>query len=75
MFPFPNFRKVTITRRDAKTGKLVEIPVDVEALLARDPGIDGYDIMIILHEIPMINWGVRGGQAASDVEMGFKVVI
>ena len=43
--------------------------------LARDPGIDGYDIMIILHEIPMINWGVRGGQAASDVEMGFKVVI
>ncbi len=43
--------------------------------LARDPGIDGMDIMIILYEIPMINWGIRGGQAASDVEMGFKVVI
>ncbi|MBI4323800.1 MAG: ankyrin repeat domain-containing protein, partial [Chloroflexi bacterium] len=26
--PFPDFTKVTITRRDAKTGKLTEIPVD-----------------------------------------------
>lgn len=43
--------------------------------LAANPGIDGNDITIILSEIPMINWGIRGGQAASDVDLGFKVVI
>jgi hypothetical protein len=32
--PFPDFSKVTITRRDPKTGKLAEIPVDVAALVA-----------------------------------------
>lgn len=43
--------------------------------LAASPGIDGSDITIILSEIPMINWGIRGGQAASDLDLGFKVVI
>ncbi len=32
--PFPDFSKVTITRRDPKTGKLTDIPVDVAALVA-----------------------------------------
>ncbi|MBI1334009.1 MAG: tautomerase family protein [Armatimonadetes bacterium] len=30
-------------------------------------------VTIVLHEIPTENWGIRGGQAASDVELGFKV--
>ncbi len=32
--PFPDFSKVTITRRDPKTGKLTDIPVDAAALVA-----------------------------------------
>ena len=32
--PFPDFSKVTITRRDPKTGKLNEIPVDVAASMS-----------------------------------------
>jgi hypothetical protein len=29
--------------------------------------------MITLHELPRENWGIRGGQAATDVDLGFKV--
>lgn len=32
--PFPDFSKVTITRRDPKTGKLTDISMDVAALVA-----------------------------------------
>lgn len=36
-------------------------------------GIGGNDVMIILHEEPLENWGIRGGRPASDVDLGFKV--
>lgn len=29
--------------------------------------------MIVLHEVPSENWGIRGGQAACDVSLGFKI--
>jgi len=31
------------------------------------------DILILLREADRENWGVRGGQAASDVELGFQI--
>jgi phenylpyruvate tautomerase PptA (4-oxalocrotonate tautomerase family) len=37
------------------------------------PGIVGDDVMIILHEPPKENWGIRGGRPASEVDVGFKV--
>ena len=36
-------------------------------------GIPRDHVQIVLHEIPRENWGIRGGQAASDVDLGFKV--
>ena len=30
-------------------------------------------VKIILHEIPKENWGIRGGQAGCDVELGFDI--
>ncbi len=36
-------------------------------------GINGDDIAIILQEVPLENWGVRGGKPASEVDIGFKV--
>ena len=30
-------------------------------------------VSIVLHDIPLENWGIRGGIPASDVELGFKV--
>ena len=41
--------------------------------LGENPGIDGYDILIILLEPPMDNWGIRGGKPASEVDLGFKI--
>lgn len=41
--------------------------------LGDNPGIDGHDIVIILLEPPMENWGVRGGKPASEVNFGFKI--
>ncbi|MGZ7209199.1 MAG: tautomerase family protein [Methanobacterium sp.] len=37
-----------------------------------DPGIDGEDITIVLHESPLENWGIRG-KPASEVDLGFNI--
>lgn len=41
--------------------------------LAEDPGIKGDDILIVVHEPPLENWGIRGGKPASEVDIGFKI--
>jgi phenylpyruvate tautomerase PptA (4-oxalocrotonate tautomerase family) len=35
-------------------------------------GIPRDDIVIVLREIPTENWGLRGGSAACDLELGVK---
>jgi len=36
-------------------------------------GIAASDIFILLNEQPQENWGIRGGVAACDIDLGFKV--
>jgi phenylpyruvate tautomerase PptA (4-oxalocrotonate tautomerase family) len=36
-------------------------------------GIAPEDVFIVVHEPPLDNWGIRGGQPASELELGFKV--
>ncbi len=36
-------------------------------------GIPRDHISIVIREIPQTNWGIRSGQAASDVDLGFDV--
>jgi phenylpyruvate tautomerase PptA (4-oxalocrotonate tautomerase family) len=36
-------------------------------------GVPKDGVLIVLHEVPLENWGLRGGQAASDVSFGFKI--
>ena len=36
-------------------------------------GVPGGDIKIVLAEVPAENWGIRGGHAACDIELGFEV--
>jgi phenylpyruvate tautomerase PptA (4-oxalocrotonate tautomerase family) len=38
-------------------------------------GIPKNHVKILLREIPKENWGIRGGQAGCDVELGFKVEV
>jgi phenylpyruvate tautomerase PptA (4-oxalocrotonate tautomerase family) len=35
--------------------------------------IDGSDILIVINEQPLENWGLNGGQAAVDIDLGFKI--
>jgi phenylpyruvate tautomerase PptA (4-oxalocrotonate tautomerase family) len=36
-------------------------------------GIPADHVKILLREVPAENWGIRGGQAGCDVDLGFKV--
>ena len=38
-------------------------------------GIPGDHVKILLREIAKENWGIRGGQAGCDVELGFDVEV
>jgi phenylpyruvate tautomerase PptA (4-oxalocrotonate tautomerase family) len=40
-----------------------------------DLGVPAQDILIVIHEPPMHDWGVSGGIPASEVDVGFKVDI
>jgi phenylpyruvate tautomerase PptA (4-oxalocrotonate tautomerase family) len=53
---------------DAKRTLYREIVDSLEPL-----GVPRDHISIVIREIPRTNWGIRGGQAASDVDLGFDV--
>ena len=36
-------------------------------------GIEPNDIRILLYEVPMENWGIRGGVPAFEVDLGYRV--
>ena len=55
---------------DAKRNLYRAIVNNLEAL-----GIPKDHVKILLREISKENWGIRGGQAGSDVELGFKVEV
>ena len=37
--------------------------------------VEKSNVRVILNEVEMENWGIRGGQAASEVTLGFKTDI
>ncbi len=47
--------------------------IDPRRNLERAAGVDPMRTLIVLHEPPLENWGIRGGKAATDVQIGFKV--
>ncbi len=38
-------------------------------------GIAPSDVLVVLHESPMENWGVQGGRMASEVDLGFDIQV
>jgi len=74
--PQPEYR--TIVTVDCFAGRSIEakrrlFTAIVEKLEVH--GIPGDHVTTILHEIPLQNWGLRGGRAASDVDLGFTVQV
>ncbi|HVU52877.1 MAG TPA: tautomerase family protein [Polyangia bacterium] len=55
---------------DAKRALYKAIADRFEAL-----GVPRLDVFIVLHEEPRENWGLRGGVAGCDVELGFDVEV
>lgn len=53
---------------DAKRALYRGVVENLEAL-----GIPKDHVKILLREIPKENWGIRGGQAGCDVELGFEI--
>ncbi len=61
---------------DAFTGRSLEAKRNLYMAIVKnlEPfGIPKNHVKILLREIPKENWGIRGGQAGCDVELGFKV--
>lgn len=55
---------------DAKRNLYKAIVTNLEAL-----GIPQDHVKILLREITKENWGIRGGQAGCDVELGYKLEV
>ncbi len=36
-------------------------------------GVPSGDILIVIHEPPLENWGIRGGRSADEVDLGFRL--
>ena len=53
---------------EAKRGLYEKLVMNLTAL-----GIPADHILILLRESPLENWGICGGQAACDVDLGFQV--
>lgn len=41
--------------------------------LEKSPGIKRTDVLIVINEPSLENWGIRGGIPASEANLGFKV--
>jgi phenylpyruvate tautomerase PptA (4-oxalocrotonate tautomerase family) len=55
---------------DAKRALYSAIVTNLEQL-----GIPKSHVKVLLRELPKENWGIRGGQAGSDVDIGFKIEV
>lgn len=53
---------------DAKRALYAEIVTNLKAF-----GIPPDHITILVRDHPTTNWGLRGGQAASDLDLGFNI--
>ncbi len=67
------FTQITI---DAFAGRSIEAKRALyrEIVASLEPlGIPRDHVSILVRDAPRENWGIRGGQAASDVDLGFDV--
>lgn len=68
----------TVVSIDAFAGRSLDMKRALYRMIVENLealGIPKDHVLILLREIPRENWGIRGGQAASDVTLGFKVEV
>jgi phenylpyruvate tautomerase PptA (4-oxalocrotonate tautomerase family) len=68
--------RFTVVRIDAFEGRSLDAKRRLYQAMAQnlEPlGIPRDHVLVCLREIPASNWGLRGGQAACDMDLGFKL--
>ncbi len=68
--------RYTLISVDMFAGRSLDAKRSLYAALVEnleEVGIPRDQVMIVLREHPTENWGVQGGKAASDVDVGFKI--
>jgi hypothetical protein len=57
-----------------EAGRAPDPPGSPSRLHSLEPlGIPADHISIVVRDIPTTNWGIRGGAAACDIDLGFDV--
>lgn len=70
--------RYTIVEISLFPGRSLEAKRRLYRALVRNLGTLGTapdDVLVVLHEPPMENWGVKGGQPASEVDLGFEIKV
>lgn len=70
--------KFTLIRIDCFAGRTLDTKRNLYRSIVENLSVLGIPkdhIKILLREIPAENWGIRGGQAASDVDLGFDIQV
>jgi phenylpyruvate tautomerase PptA (4-oxalocrotonate tautomerase family) len=69
----------TLVEATVFPGRSLEVKRRLYAAVVRNlqerPGIPPEAVLVVLHEPAMECWGVRGGKAATDVQLGFEVKV
>uniref|UniRef100_A0A5Q5BK44 4-oxalocrotonate tautomerase n=2 Tax=unclassified Mycobacterium TaxID=2642494 RepID=A0A5Q5BK44_MYCSS len=66
----------TFVAIDCFAGRSVQAKQDIYPEIVNELirlGIPAVHVTIVLRESALENWGIRGGQAACDVDLGFTV--
>jgi len=68
--------KYTLVEITAFPGRSREAKRALYAAIVRNLGAIGTpenDVLVVVHEPPMQNWGIRGGRSADEVELGYRL--
>lgn len=80
-FEYPSMKtdKITLIELTIFNGRSLEakkqLYYEINNNLTQNPGIPSNDIVIVIHEPPLQNWGIRGGKPANEVDLGFEIKV
>jgi phenylpyruvate tautomerase PptA (4-oxalocrotonate tautomerase family) len=70
--------RYTLVSIDAFAGRSIEAKRTLyrEIVERLEPlGIPRDHVSIVVRDVPLTNWGIRGGEAACDIDLGFDVKV
>ena len=70
--------RFTIITIDAFAGRSLEAKRQLYQELASGVaavGIPPADLIVVVHDVPLESWGTRGGKAACDIDLGFRIQV